>query len=64
MMLAFQPEAEIARVLSRPLRRYTSVTIVAPGELRLVLVETRERGYRFSFWGIPRRLRDRRLPVA
>ena len=34
-MLAFQPEAEIARVLSRPLRRYTSLTIVAPGKLRL-----------------------------
>ena len=48
-MLALQSEAEIARVLSRPLRRYTSLTIVAPDDLRSVLVETRERGYGFAF---------------
>jgi IclR family transcriptional regulator, acetate operon repressor len=44
-LLAFQPEATIARVLAGPLPRYTERTITDPIRLRRELAQARERGY-------------------
>jgi DNA-binding IclR family transcriptional regulator len=44
-LLAFQPEATIARVLAGPLPRYTERTIADPARLRRELAQVRERGY-------------------
>jgi IclR family transcriptional regulator, acetate operon repressor len=44
-LLAFQPEATIARVLAGPLPRYTERTIADPARLRRDLAQARERGY-------------------
>jgi len=44
-MLAFLPEDEIERILSLPMKAYTSFTLTDPEALRLNLREIRENGY-------------------
>lgn len=47
-MLATLPDEHVRRVLSRPLRRFTSHTITAPGALLREVRAIRERGYAFT----------------
>ncbi len=49
IMLAFQPEAEISRVLARPLQRFTDVTITDPEVMREALAQCRDQGFGFSY---------------
>ena len=44
-LLAWRPAAEIARVLARPLARFTERTIIDPAALRAELAVVREYGY-------------------
>jgi IclR family transcriptional regulator, acetate operon repressor len=45
VLLAYADEADVERILSRPLERATARTIVDPQELRGQLVQVRERGW-------------------
>lgn len=46
--LAFGPEADVERILSQELKAYTPYTVTNPGELRQIILETRERGFAVS----------------
>jgi DNA-binding IclR family transcriptional regulator len=45
VLLAYQPDADLAERLTLPLRRFTEHTITAAGELKQALAEVRQRGY-------------------
>lgn len=62
-LLAFQPQAEIGRVLSRPLTRYTQRTQTDPAEVLRELELVRERGYGWAFGEYGSRLGTTGLPV-
>lgn len=49
ILLAYQDEKEIQRVIANGLQRYTANTILSEDELRANLTEIRERGYALSF---------------
>lgn len=45
VLLAYQPDADLAECLTLPRQRFTEHTITAAGELRQALAEVRARGY-------------------
>jgi IclR family transcriptional regulator, acetate operon repressor len=62
-LLAFQPEATIARVLAGPLPRYTKRTITDPIRLRRELANARERGYAQALGEIEEGLNATAAPI-
>jgi DNA-binding IclR family transcriptional regulator len=44
-LLAFAEPGEVDRILARPLKAYTPMTIVDPDKLKTELAEVRQRGY-------------------
>lgn len=49
LLLAFQPDEEVGRILSAPLRPMTGRTITDPDKLRAQFVEIRHSGYATTF---------------
>jgi DNA-binding IclR family transcriptional regulator len=71
-LLAFLPAAQVRRVLTGPLTRYTDTTITDPDALAAELAATRDRGYgvcagelESSLYGVSAPVLDRnRRPLA
>ncbi len=62
-LLAFQPAAEIERILARPLPRITDRTITDPQRMRTELALVRERGYALAISEIEEGLHAVAAPV-
>ncbi|GAB6876387.1 IclR family transcriptional regulator [Thermaerobacter litoralis] len=64
LLLAWQPEAVVRRVLEGPLVAYTPHTPTDPGHLRALLAEIRRTGYAISFGELVEHTAEMAAPVV
>jgi len=63
VLMAWQPEAEVQRLLARPLEAMTPLTPVEPGRLAEILTRIRERGWELAIDDIVEGISGLGLPV-